>query len=294
MKLLSTKKMNFLFFVCALSACKKENNIPEIGNITASSNKIAVGQYIILKSTTTQGAEMDRGLTYNWTGTDGFQSAEPEARWIPSKNGSQAITLTLSSGKKSTSKSMSFNVVEPNFRLGLWGNTRSEIQLYELKAGNKSTSPNEEAMLYAGENSTAFDGYIMNNNILNGAATIYTARYSTNYVQYVNDYNYYLSKLIAKYGTPKTNLIYYKTEAIRDEIRAYPNRLGETIVNGDASLQATWTIADADIAIVIYKNETSGNLTFGTAYTPALGKTTAALENKAQAALEKLTKVLNN
>lgn len=291
MKLLSIKKASFLLFVCALSACKKENGLPEIGNINASSNKIAVGQYITLKSITAKGDAMDREFDYNWTGTDGFKSTEAEASWVPSKNGNQTITLTLSSGKKSTSKSASFNVVEPNFRLGLWGNTRSEIQLYESKAGNELISSNGEFMVYIGENSMDADGYVINNNALIGAATVYTERYSTNYMQYVNDYNNYLSKLIAKYGTPKTNMLYYKTEAIRDELKTYPNRLGDMIINGDVRLQAVWSVADSDIAITIYKNETLESLIFGTTYSPVSIKTTAStLDNKAQTALEELTK----
>lgn len=267
-----------ILFLLSISifACKKEGNVPAIENISPSTEKIAVGQYIVLKSAIAGEAAQ---LTYKWTSSDGLQSANKEPGWIPKKAGYQTISLEIAQGNKSTTKNAVFNVLDPDFRLGLWGNTRAEIQLYESKAGRKLLNTDPAVLIYGGDDGNAFDGYVTADNILINAATLYSVDYSSNPSLYVRDYSLQLQKLQSKYGDPKENRVYYKNQTVQDELDANPGLVGSAILAGDVRFKATWEKQGNSINLMLYKNTDSNAIVFGISYAP-LSTGVASVKNE--------------
>jgi len=280
-----------LIISCSKDDSEQPGKTPNVDSLSVTSKKVAVGQYIVISPSVKDEDTDNSKLTYSWTGTDGFKSSEAEAKWRPTVTGNHTLTLNVSDGKTSGKKDILFNVVNPDFRLGIWANKYADIQLFESKAG-KTVHPASNLLfqIYQGENTTTIDAYAFTNNLLSSASTLFTKTYASTYSQYVTDYNTNLNKLRTKYGTPKSNLIFYKTDSVRTVITTHPELIGDAIVAGDVKLTATWETTSSTVALTIYKSSTSGNLIFGASYIPlSTAPLTASFENKRESLLEGLT-----
>lgn len=287
---LKKKALVLLFPLALFSACKKESKAPSIINLVANKEKIAVGQYLEITSSVKDEDTDAASLGYSWSGTDGFKSNESVAKWTPSKSGNQSITLTVTDGDKSSSKTISFIVTAPDFRLALWGNSTAELQLYETKAGKSFVSNTSTSLVYPTAISTTVDIYSLANNSVIKGATAYTKAYTSDYNQYITDYNTVMNTLKTKFGNYESSKVYYKTEEIKNQLSGHPELLADAIVRGDAVLETIWQSGNNSIKHQLFKSTTSSTIILGTYYTP---KTTVASvsstgDTKARTELEKL------
>ena len=258
--------LSCLLLAGTLFSCKKDSKGPQVGELTTSREKIVVGQYNEITSDVSD-ADTDAGsLTYSWSISDGFKGTASKAEWTPAKSGSQTISLTVSDGDKSVTKTKDVSVSEADFRRAIWGNTRTEVQLYELKAGKNPTGNTPEYLVYQGTNTNSLDLYVMTDNVVSEGITGYTNSYSSNYNQYIVDYNNVVNALKAKYGNYASNKIYYKDVDARDRLSAHPELWADAVVAGDARLVAVWNVGNNTISHELFRSASTGNATSATYY----------------------------
>lgn len=288
---LKKKALALLFPLALFAACKKESNGPSITSLNTDKEKIAVGQYLEITSSVTDKNTDAAKLIYSWSGTDGFKSSESVAKWTPAKSGNQSITLTVTDGDKSSSKTKSFVVANPDFRLALWGNSAAELQLYETKAGKYAVSKSATSLIYPTEVSTTFDLYYLTNSVINMGATAYTKVYTSDYDQYITDYNTVVNTLKTKFGNFESSKVQFRTEELYNQLNGHPELLANAIMNGDAMLLTVWQSGNNTIQHILLKSSTNSDILLGTIYGP---KTTVSSvssstgDTKARTDLEKL------
>jgi hypothetical protein len=273
-KHLKLKAIICLIILVTTAGCKKENQAPVISSLVTSKQRIAMGQHILITPSVTDGDTDNAGLKYTWTSTDGLSSNESVAKWTPTKVGQQSITLTVSDGEKSSNQTLVITVEEPDFRRALWGNSGTDILLYESKFGKTAEVNNSTMLSYVDPVFSVIEAYSLTNNMVTAGFTVYTTAYTNNFDRYITDYNTSLNLLKTKHGNFQTSKIYFRTEAIQTQLNGRPELYADAIVAGDARLETVWSKEKTTITHILVKSTTSTTVILATTFNPKTAPTT--------------------
>jgi hypothetical protein len=230
--------------------------------------KIGVGQLVIASID----VKNNKSLTYNWSDEYGFISDKDTLNWIPTKKGTQTLKLELKN--KTTTKTITKNVqvFECDYRLCFWGQDMFDIMIDEAanvaKLHNTTNKPITSYLpsyiVYTDlDDATIGHAYMLDSDFkVYGGLDMFTKTYpSTQYNNYLSDYDNERNKLIAKYGTPITN------DTIWNRLVGNsPAYFGTNLVNGNVELKATWENESTKIVLQIKKGTSSGTVSFNTGY----------------------------
>lgn len=258
-----------------LTSCNNDPELeaPQISSIDVSKEQVAVGQLITLSSTVTDADTDTADLTYDWKSTDGLSSKKRIAEWVPSETGEQTITLTVNDGDATATQETTVDVVEPDFRLGLWGDTQEDIVQSEEYAGNELLDDEDGFLVFRSEEAQALDVYVIDADALVQAATIYYPEHSESELnEFINDYEAKVAELTVTYGEPDEVLIDWNEETNAEATYANnPEQWGAAIAAGDLLLGTVWQISETTTMAVILQENGAGGIFFGLIYFPTDG-----------------------
>lgn len=289
-KLLLVPVMAALLF----TSCKDDPKLeaPEINAINFSKDKAAVGQVITVSSSVTDGDTDAGALTYKWSGTDGFSSTDREAVWVPESVGEQVITLTVSDGTTTATQEARMQVVEPDFRLGLWGDDAASIIASEENADNELLDNVNGLLIYLSDEPNAADAYLLEADALTLAATIYVRDYSeTELNRYIEDFNAKKASLTQAYGTSEDWTEWANSDA-EAQYANNPSQWGKAIAEGVLVLSSAWEYSNTTGIALTLESDDDGGIFYALIYFPLNQGGRYAADAKTKAPSQKAFKQL--
>lgn len=253
-----------------LTSCNNDPELeaPQISSIDLSKEQVAVGQLIILSSTVTDTDTDTADLTYDWKSTDGFSSDERVAEWVPSETGEQTITLTVNDGNATTTQETTVDVVEPDFRLGLWGDTQEDIIRSEEYADNELLDDEDGLLVFRSEEPQALDVYVIEADALVQAATIYYPEHSESELnEFITDYEAKVAELTNTYGEPVEEYTDWE-EGAEATYANNPEQWGQAIAAGDLSLGTVWLVSETTGVVLALQTNGDGGIFYALIYFP--------------------------
>lgn len=252
-----------------LTSCKDDAKLeaPQIDSIALSKERVALGQLIILTPSVTDKDTNPTNLIYRWQSTDGFSSDEEKAEWVPTALGEQVITLTVDDGTTRATKEAKVEVLEPDFRLGLWGDSQKDITMSEKHVGSELIDANDNVLVYPGGENIAADVYYFTDKKLDEAATFYFPEYSeTELDRYITDFEARKSDLAAIYGAPIRDIAQWVSEEAKAKYTA--DQRAQAIAAGDLFLASLWSKTEKTNMALILQDDGEGGMIIILAYFP--------------------------
>lgn len=255
-----------------LTSCKDDPELeaPEITAIEFSKDRIASGQLITITPTVTDKDTDQSNLIFKWTSSDGLSSNDQTAKWVPSSTGSKTITLTVDDLNTKITKDAAVDVIEPDFRRGLWGDKRADIENSEDHAGNQQlTPPTDDLLAYQGNEEIAADVYYFDNKIFVQAATFYFPEYpEAELNRYVTDFNARKSSLSATYGDPFNEVTEWASAEAEAMYKDTPEQWGRAIAAGELVLASVWKKTENTGLVLMLRDDGDGGILLVLFYVP--------------------------
>jgi hypothetical protein len=270
-----------LAFTITLTACDKgdgpavdepvtpvdKGKAPTIGSLSADKTTLAIGQVVTITAADVLDADTeDSKLTYTWTSINYLQKSKV-ATFVPTMAGQIDVKLTVYDGVNFATKTITFTVVAADFRVGVWGDSLTDILAYEAKAGSTLISNNGTKLIYASSYG-GLDEYQFNSQgKLAAGARIFLPNYSVeNYNSYKADFENHVIILRNSHGVAQKTATYLNS-TISASYQANRDLFGQYFAAGLISRMASyWDTPTSNILLSLHKS--NGAVVFWVLYGP--------------------------